>query len=144
MDNSIIFKMVISLEIKDMENEINRYSFCLSKKQIFFKRIKTNLEKGQGTKKHRNRPLLGCLNRQNPCTCMLSIQKNIEEHIHETDDGEFPGGDFHCHGLDQSLVRKQILQVVQHGQKEKKKKKETMIVDTKTKQLHLQREEKKQ
>ena len=88
MDNSIIFKMVISLEIKDMENEINRYSFCLSKKQIFFKRIKTNLEKGQGTKKHRNRPLLGCLNRQNPCTCMLSIQKNIEEHIHETDDGE--------------------------------------------------------
>ena len=138
MDNSIILKMAISLEIKVMENEINRYSFYLSKKQIFFKRIKTILEKGQGTKRCRNRPLLGCLNRHNPCTCMLSIQKNIEEHIHETDDGKFPGGDFHCHGLDSIPGQvTEILHVVRQGQKRQKKKKqrkkETMIVDTETK-----------
>ena len=123
MDNSIILKMAISLEIKDMENEINKYSFYLSKKQIFLKRIKTILEKGQGTKRCRNRPLLSCLNRHNPCTCMLSIQKNIEEHIHETDDGKSPGGDFHCHGLDSIPGQEtEILHVVWQGQKRQKKK----------------------
>ena len=35
----------------------------------------------------------------------VSTQKNIQKHIHETDDGEFPGGPvdriqrFHCRGL---------------------------------------------
>ena len=64
---------------------------------------------------------------------MLSIQKTIKEHIHETDDGEFPGGDFHCHGLDSIPGQEtEILQLVHRGQKEKGKK-ETMIVDTETK-----------
>ena len=62
----------------------------------------------------------------------VKYTENIEEHIHETDDGEFPGGDFHCHGLDSTHAQEtEILQVLQQGQKEKGKK-ETMVVDTET------------
>lgn len=101
-----------------MENEID--TLFVYRKSKYFKRIKTNLQRSRN-KRHRKRPLLRCLNRHNPCTCMLSIQKNIENIYMKLMMAVLPGGDFHCHCLDQSLVRKQILQVVQHDQKEKKK-----------------------